>query len=161
MRHLTIALAFVVALPLAAQPPLRPGARIRVRTTADSSAAPTSSIGWRVGNVVSSTPQDLILRPSPLAEAITLPMTQIQRIDVSLGRPSHRRGGAVLGGLLSGGAFVGLACAFSDGSCKVSDNVGGFLAYYAVGAIPGVLVGGAIGSRLRGPERWKRVYGGR
>lgn len=46
--------------------------------------------------------------------------------------------GAVIGGLTTGAAFVGAACAFSDGSCSVSANVSGFMVYYAVGAVPGV-----------------------
>ena len=159
MHRLTIALALAVAFPLAAQPSLRPGARIRVRTTADTLAATPAE--WRVGTVVSSTARALILRPAPLADSVVVPMTEIRRIDLSLGQPSHRRTGAVIGGLLSGAAFVGLACAFSDGSCRVGDNVGGFLGYYAVGAVPGALVGGALGARHRGRERWEQVYGAR
>jgi hypothetical protein len=162
VRRLTIALAATVALPLGAQPPLRPGARVRVGMTVDSLAAtPAASGGWWVGTVVSTSTRDLVLRPTPLADSVVLSMAEIRRIDLSRGRPSRRWSGAVIGGLLSGGAFAAAACAFSDGSCSVSDNVGGFLGYYAVGAVPGVLVGGALGSRLRGRERWEQVYGAR
>lgn len=63
----------------------------------------------------------------------------------------------LIGGLVSGAAFVGLICAFSDGSCAIGNEVGGFALYYATGAIPGVLVGGSIGSRMCGHEHWEPI----
>jgi hypothetical protein len=34
----------------------------------------------------------------------------------------------------------------------------GFLAYFAVGAVPGAFVGGARAARQQGPERWQQVW---
>ena len=161
IRRLTITLALTLplaaAFPLGAQPPLRPGARVRVRRAADTAAATPAE--WRIGTVVSSTREALVLRPAALADSVVVPMSEIRRIDISLGRPSHRTSGAVIGALLSGAAFVGLACAFSDGSCSIGGNVGGFLGYYAVGAVPGAFVGAALGARHPGRERWRQVVG--
>ena len=84
-----------------------------------------------------------------------LALTTVRQIDISRGRSDHRVLGGIIGGAISGGAFVAAACAFSDGSCDIGKHVGGFIAYYAVGAIPGVLIGRSIGSRHHGAERWE------
>ena len=150
--------------PLPAQPPLATGTRLRVLvkdTLVRDGAARTDGAaggGWRIGAVVSAVPPTLTLETSPPGRRDAIPLAAVTRIDVSRGRPTRRGRGAVVGGLLSGGAFVGLACAFSDGSCRVGDDVGGFLLYFATGAIPGVIVGRSVGSRMRGPERWETLW---
>jgi surface antigen len=88
-----------------------------------------------------------------------VPLQSLLRIEVSAGHGSRRTAGTIVGGLVSGALFVGAACGFSDGSCGVSSsNVGGFLAYYAVGALPGVFIGRAIGARMQGEERWRELW---
>jgi hypothetical protein len=107
---------------------------------------------------VTNLPVALVLMPAPLSEPVVLPTGEVLRVDISRGRPNHRRRGATIGGLVSGSAFVALSCWFSDGSCRVGDNVGGFLADFAVGAVPGAFVGGALGARQHEPERWQQVW---
>ena len=154
------------AAPLAAQPSLPRGTRVRVHA-ADTLLGPAVAGApgdWRVGTVVASTPATLVFAPAPPASSgpsvapIALSLADVRSIDVSLGRPDRRWTGAAIGGALSGAAFVALACAFSDGSCSVGDNVGGFVLYYATGAVPGAIVGGVVGGRHHGPERWRQVW---
>ena len=140
-----------------AQPSITPGTRVRI-SIAPPAAVEAMQPAWRVGRFVSRTPTTFVI-DTGVHPPIEIAIGTIRQIDVSRGRPNRKWTGAVLGGLLSGGAFVALACGFSNGSCNIGDNVGGFIAYYAVGAIPGAIVGGAIGSRHRGAERWQRVWG--
>jgi len=153
------ALLFLLSVSIAAQPSLPQGTRVRVFTTGTPARADEpGNHEAHVGTLVASTPTNIVIDTGSLTHRVTIAVGDVRRIDVSRGASDRRWSGAVIGGLISGGAFVALACAFSDGSCKIGNNVGGFVAYYAVGAIPGALVGGAIGSRQRGPERWERVW---
>lgn len=140
-----------------AQPAMTPGTRVRISITPPS-AAEARQPAWRAGRFVSSTPTTLVIDTGNVHEPLGVAIGSIRQIDVSRGRPSRKWTGAVVGGLVSGGAFVALACAFSNGSCNVGDNISGFLAYYAVGAIPGAIVGGAIGARHHGAERWRQIW---
>lgn len=140
-----------------AQPSMTPGTRVRI-STAPLSAVDAPVLARHVGNFVSSTPATIVIDTGEVRQPMGIAIGAIRQIDVSRGRPSRKRTGALIGGLVTGGAFVGLACAFSNGSCNVGDNVGGFLAYYAVGAIPGAIVGGAIGARRYGAERWQQIW---
>lgn len=152
------ALAILIVVPgsiVRAQPPMAPGTRVRVSVAPPGAA---EQAPWRVGRFLSRTPTTFVVDTGNAREPIGIAIGTIRQIDVSRGRPSRRWTGAVIGGLVSGGAFVALACAFSNGSCNVGDNVGGFLAYYGAGAIPGAIVGGAIGSRHHGAERWRQVW---
>lgn len=155
----TLVLGVLHAPPAGAQPVLPAGTRARV-VMVDSTSATSGARGRGVltGTVVSSDSTVLLLETAPPPRRIALAVAGLQRIDVSRGRPNRRAMGAVIGGLISGAAFVGAACAFSDGSCDVRGDLGGFLAYYAVGALPGALVGDRVGARRPGPERWKTVW---
>lgn len=133
-------LLLLSARSLAGQPPLAEGARVRL-TVLPPATSPV------IGVIRRDQAPWLGVAPSAL-----------QRIDVSAGYRTHKWSGAAIGGVLTSVAFVQLACALSNGSCDPGQDVGGFLAYAAVGAIPGALVGGAIGSRLRGTERWRVVW---
>ena len=139
-----------------AQPSLAPGTRVRVSIVPTSGVAAEAPV--HVGTFVSSTPAAIVINTGTPPSPTTFAIGTIRQIDVSRGRPDRKWTGVVLGGLLSGGAFVALVCGFSNGSCNVGDNVGGFVAYYAVGAIPGAIVGGAIGSRHYGAERWQQIW---
>ena len=139
-----------------AQPSITPGARVRI-SVAPPVAVDAMQPAWRVGRFVSRTATTFVI-DTGVQQPIGIGIGAIRRIDVSRGRPNRKWTGAVLGGLVSGGAFVALACGFSNGSCNVGDNVGGFIAYYAVGASPGALVGGAIGARHYGAERWQQIW---
>lgn len=159
MRH-RFAFAILIVVHGAtgrAQPPVTPGTRVRI-SVAPPSAVEALQPARRVGRFVSSTPTTFVIDTGNGQEPIAIAIGAIRQIDVSRGRASHKWTGVAVGGLVSGGAFVGLACAFSNGSCNVGDDIGGFLAYYAVGAIPGAIVGGAIGSRHYGGERWQQIW---
>jgi hypothetical protein len=136
---------------------MTPGTRVRISIAPPSAAEPLHP-AWRVGRFVSSTPTTLVIDTGNVQEPMGVAIGSIRQVDVSRGRPNRKWTGAAVGGLVSGGAFVALACAFSNGSCNVGDNIGGFLAYYAAGAIPGAIVGGAIGARHYGAERWQQIW---
>ena len=157
MRPLMLALAvLLISLPLRAQPTLNPGVRVRVYSS--DSAVSSVLREALTGRVSRSTPSTLLLVADPSGTEVSLPSHSLLRIDVSAGRGTHAVAGGVIGGLISGAGFVGLACAFSNGSCRIDNHVGGFLAYYAVGAIPGAVVGVAMGSRMHTPERWRTIW---
>jgi len=147
----------LLASPAAAQPVFSPGTRVRV-LVADSAAnhARDATQGWVIGSVVSSPPPALLLDAK--TGRVSYTVGELRQIDVTRGRANKRWMGATIGGLLSGAAFTGAVCGFSSGSCNIGANVGGFLVYYATGAIPGVIVGGAMGARHVGEERWEQAW---
>lgn len=155
-RVMPICLVLCISLPLRAQPALDPGTRVRVYSV--DSAVAVALRQALIGRVVRSRPDTLSLLPDASGLEVRLASHSLERIDVSAGRPTHAIGGGIVGGLISGGAFVALACAFSNGSCRIGHQVGGFLAYYATGAIPGAVVGAVVGSRTHGPERWRTIW---
>lgn len=121
------------------QPLLADGTRIRV--TLRSTSTPV------IGRVHRGDPPWLGVDSSAM-----------QRVDVSRGYRSRKWMGAGVGGAISSAAFISLACALSNGSCDPRQDVGGFLAYVVVGAVPGALLGGAIGAHVRGDEQWRVVW---
>lgn len=156
MRRVILgALVLLLSHPLSAQPALDRGSRVRVYSADPAAAALRQAL---IGRVVRSMPDSLSLVTDPPAREVSLPSQSLSRIDVSVGRATHALAGGVIGGLVTGGGFVALACAFSSGSCRVGNQVGGFIGYYAVGAIPGVVVGAMVGSRMQGPERWRTIW---
>ena len=126
---------------------------MRVLTAAPGGEAESATRGY-VG-ILKSSNQAGVVVDTGTSQPVLLPLNTVRQIDVSRGRSDRRVLGAILGGAISGTAFVAAACAFSDGSCDVGNHVGGFIAYYAVGAIPGIFVGRSIGSRHHGAERWE------
>ncbi len=150
MRLRLLALALLAASTvLGAQPSPPTGTRVRLITGAGVTA---------VGTLVSMDSSAIVTRDDD-AHLDTTATASLTCLQVSEGRASRATVGAVVGGLLSGGAFVGMVCGMSSGSCAVNGgNVGGFLGYYAVGAIPGVFIGRAIGGRMRGEESWSEIW---
>lgn len=157
MRRVMLALAALLSsFPVYAQPTLNPGVRVRVyRSDSAVSSALREALTGRVSR---STPNTLLLVADPSGLEVSISPRSLLRIDLSAGRGTHAVAGGVIGGLISGGGFVALACAFSNGSCRIGNRLGGFLAYYAVGAIPGAVVGVAVGSRMHTPERWRTIW---
>lgn len=151
MKQLSMVLLAIATLsaPTFAQPTLESGTRLRV-TMKDTTT--------QIGRLVSTTPTALTLDVAPSRAVRTIDFADAWRIEISRGWTDRRKSGRVVGGLVSGAAFVGFVCAFSDGSCAIGDEVGGFLAYYALGAIPGVIIGGKIGAGMRGQERWEPAW---
>jgi hypothetical protein len=129
------------------------GTEVRVTTTAGDCAAPTPCIGrW-----ATSTPDSTVLDEVRARGRVALARATVTRLEVGE-RSRQRWTGALIGGALTAAAFVSLACSLSNGSCDVnSGNVGGFVGYVAVGALPGALIGGAIGQRIRGDVVWRQV----
>lgn len=155
------AAGFAVAslvLPCAAQPTLPPGTRVRVFVTEAPGAAGSVSASRAYVGTLKSSGGSRVVIDTESGEPLSFPLSSVRHIDVSRGRTSRRVIGSIIGGAITGGVFVAAACAFSDGSCDVGSHVGGFLAYYAVGAIPGVFIGGSIGSRHYGAERWREAW---
>ncbi len=159
----TIATASLFAVLLAstvgAQPVMEAGTRVRVWLPDTAPTAASRNLPWsRVGHVESMDARTIVLRIDG-GTTDRLSLTNLVQLDSSAGQSTHRMSGAIVGGLLSGAAFVGMVCGFSDGSCAVNGgNVGGFLGYYAIGAIPGVFIGRAVGGRMRGDDRWIVVW---
>ncbi len=151
MRALAM-LSMVVSMratSLPAQSPVAVGTRVRVFFRA-SNASPVIGVVQR---------QDAdALRMIVSARDTVFPFAQLQRIEISGGRSNHRWRGAAIGGAISSLAFVEMACAMSNGSCSPGQDIGGFLVYAAVGAVPGALVGGYVGARMTGEERWRAVW---
>jgi hypothetical protein len=138
------------ALPAQAQPAVSPGTRIRLALP--DSASPV------IATMVSGDANSLTVTDAA-RQSRRIPLAELLRVEVSEGRSTHRRAGATVGGLLGGALFATMACGFSDGSCAVSGStVGGFLVYYAIGAIPGAMYGASVGSRRLGDEQWREVW---
>ena len=148
LRLVAAALAVPVAT-LSSQPTLPAGTRVRLV----QQKPPTPLVG-----TVISWDHSTVRLTSDAGRVIGVQRVDLTSVAVSAGRSDRRVAGMLAGGLLSGAAFVGSVCAFSDGSCAIDGHLGGFLAYYAVGAIPGVFVGRAVGKRVRGPERWRELW---
>jgi hypothetical protein len=168
MPHKTAgrALAFLAMLglvlspvgPASAQLSLRVGDRVRVTTRepalhpAVPNAQTTHSV---IGDVVALTGDSLVLSTDgwrlPLARAGLL------RVEVSRGR-AHRsvRLGAVIGGAVTGGILVSVACGMAGRDCALR-NAPQMTALFAIGAIPGALIGATVAEIWTTGERWDEV----
>ncbi len=149
----------LLATSVGAQPVMATGTR--VRAWFPDTAVPRLSrdrLVSQTGGVESMDARAIVLRVDG-GTTHRVSLATLVQLDSSAGRSTHRLSGAIVGGLLSGAAFVGMVCGFSSGSCAVDGgNVGGFLGYYAVGAIPGIFFGRAVGGRMQGAERWRIVW---
>jgi hypothetical protein len=100
----------------------------------------------------------LSVRPSGSRQegAATVPWAEVRKVEKSLGRHrAHRAGkGALIGGLVLGGAVVALALAASAAEC--SDDCGLWASAIAPAAVFGAAVGAGIGTAAS-PERWEGV----
>lgn len=155
----------IIGLPLllltesvTAQPSMAVGTRVRILARDTAEARRQTGITWYAGTVVAGPPGAMTVQLAPGQPTLVMALADVTQIDVSRGKGNRRWRGMIVGGLLSGAAFTGSVCAFSNGSCSVGSNVGGFSAYFVVGSLPGVLVGGSIGARMVGHERWETVW---
>lgn len=150
MRRVIEALATVVAFsagPLAAQLP-EPAAGTRVRIhTAGATRPLTGIVAWQDGARVA------VLRTP--ADTAIIPLTAIDRLDVSQGRRSNALRGARTGALV--GAGVGLAL----GIAALAEEEDSFFDYGAevvpLSAVGVGFVGGTIGllvGALSSSEQW-------
>jgi hypothetical protein len=148
---IALLIAALASVPLAAQPPadLVAGSRVRV------SVADGRRLTGRVEQVTSDR---LVLLPDGQA-AVSIPMADVNRVDVSHGSQSRGRSawryakwGAAIGAA-SGAISLGLQHdQVGDGS-----SVGSAV---ALGAWSGMLFGGLIGAAVgasRAGEQWERV----
>ena len=151
-------LAFAPSASAVAQGlPVLPNDRVRV------SAGRT----W-TGEVQAISADSLVLRRDPVGNRLSLPLSSIQRLDVSDGRRPRGKyagvGAAVGGGL---GLVLGLLTKSSD--CGVDGDsdpfgIGGGICD-SVGTVSlvllpmaGMLAGAGVGALAGGGERWRRVF---
>ena len=86
----------VAASPAAGAPAI--GTRTRI-------TSPALGPGRRVATVVGYRGDTLVLRPEGTRDSVGVPLTDVTRLDVSLGRQTHVRKGLLVG-LLGGAAVV-------------------------------------------------------
>lgn len=146
----TLVASTLVGCTLVAQPPRVPlpvGARVRV------AAAPRSD--WVVGRLSHADSVRIVLRAAPGAIPDTFPLTAIQALEVSRGRPRALRVGI---GMVVGGVAVGTAAGLIAKVLVRGEPDGELVVGAAVvaGVAGGVIAGGAVGG-LTAPERWRRV----
>ena len=153
--HRTLVLAAsltLVATPLTAgraqhAAPLPVGARVRV-------AAPPRS-GWVVGQLSLADSDHIVLRAAPRAIPDTIPLTAVQSLEVSRGRPRVLRTAT---GMLIGGLTLGAVTALVTNQAVRGQEEGGYVVGFSAagGVVVGLIVGGIVGYTTA-PERWKRV----
>ena len=128
---------------------LMPGTRVRVTHPGE---------GTRTGTVVALTPDTLEVRLAGHAEASHMPLSQVTRLDVSLGRQRHLLRGAGIGFIVGGavGAATGAAAESDCGGEMFCLGAGGGAVVGGVflGSVGGIigLIAGVVPS-----ERWERV----
>jgi len=147
----------VAASPAAGAPAI--GTRTRI-------TSPALGPGRRVATVVGYRGDTLVLRPEGTRDSVGVPLTDVTRLDVSLGRQTHVRKGLLVG--LLGGAAVGAVAAYAaydEHPCEANQLIclgpmysrgqetllGG-----ALGGLLGAAVGGVAGAIWR-TERWERA----
>ena len=155
---LTIALALVAAVPLAAQTEqaLLVGARVRITTpdtmpTAGAAKNPRPLIV--VGKLVAVDDSTLLIRNDAGAADVTISRNRIQRFE--LGTGTHRARKAGIGALI--GLAVGGAVGYASGEGCWDENCvfRTFREYnMVVGAVLGAVIGAGMGY-LAGGERWR------
>ena len=159
MRALTAVVLSVALVPagrLLGQTltPLDSAARIRV-------TAPARGLHSQVGTVLALRSDTLWLLTLPAGDAITLPVRELTRVELSQGLRGHALRGAGIG-FLSGaalGAVLGYAFASDPKNCGFTpcgpgpDAAGGAF----LGGLVGVVTGAIVGTNQR-TERWKIVF---
>jgi hypothetical protein len=126
--------------------PARTGMRVRVRL---DSVSP-----WRVGRLVALAADTLRLAECLDCSISSLPLPTGARIEVSVGRPRHAVGGAVLGALF-GAAIVAVPTSRCEDSAEGPPCALGYVTlplFAAGGAMLGAVVGRSIPA---GAERWR------
>ena len=160
MRRLLAALLLVLfadpatllAQPGASVARLAPGARVRVTQPREQP---------RTAVVVARTTDTLFVRWADVADTAALPLTLIDRLEVSAGRHRSVGKGAAMGTLIGVGAGAilgavtyspceGLNCIATPDSRGQATLYGG-----AGGGVLGLLIGSLVG--LKSHEEWQRV----
>ncbi len=155
MRVGLLALAAVgLALPVAAQEPLRAGTPVRIM-------APALGPDPVVTRVVRLAADSLVLQTDPRLPELAIARSDITRLEVGSGRGNGRTRliGVGLGAGFGGGALLGLALGsyVTNPDLQHSSNeVGRTLVGGVIGAGLGVLVGAVVGS-TRKEATWKVV----
>ncbi len=149
-RSIAALLVGVIMIPqvISAQA-LLPGTRVRVSHPGE---------GTRTGTVVALTPDTLEVRLAGHAEASHVPLSQVTRLDVSLGKQRHLIRAAGIGFIVGG--VIGAVAGAADGSSCTGEFLcpgaggGAVLGGVFVGSLGGIvgLIAGVVPS-----ERWERV----
>ena len=147
---------------------LEPGNRIRVTLPVEKKAAFGRMNARRVGSLVEVTTDSLTIL-TETGTPLKLPLSGVERLDVSLGTTRMIQRGALTGGAF-GGALVGIIAAVgtSDRSnaCPpeewclgfqfdVSPGVA-FTAGFLMGMLPGAAIGALAGTAIRA-DKWAEV----
>jgi hypothetical protein len=128
------------------------GSRVRVR-------AQTLPGKQLIGEVAAVDSEAVTLAASASREAIRVPLSQVERIDVARGRRSRSGKGALIGALCAGIPAAALLAVLTLPSHSSQDSVPSrdFIPIAGVvAAAPGALVGAVVGSLSHG-DRWERV----
>lgn len=146
---LMVLVAFLVALPAAAQETLglRPGTRVRV-VQRERGGEPI------VGSLVRA--GDTVQVAGPGGDTVAVPIQAVQSIAVSGGRRGHTWTGAAIGGAAVGGAALVVGVLLARGGSDIRPDAAGAVVLTAAGGALGGLVGGLVGSQIR-TEQWTVV----
>ena len=136
---------------------LRPGARVRLRIG-------TQSPQWLLGTIARLTADTLWMRWGGPSEPIAIGWSAISELQVSRGRRSHARRGALVGAIVGGALGIGIGASWIGEPCTnpLTTPLGctspgvlmpvAILSAAAGGALWGVLVGAVVGT-----ESWDHI----
>lgn len=138
-----------------------PGSRLRLTTAPAPATANDTTVrvpeegGILVGTLVGADDDTLTLRLDPTGRSLQVPRLSIRTVEVSTGKRSRRRTGAIVGA--AAGAFLMYAtddpCPESETDCSLDSHVGERLGAAALGALVYGFVGWGIGSLFK-TDRW-------
>ena len=165
MRAVTFLLAIGLLVPLTSlsaqqRLPIGPGARVRL-------TCPEVDMEGTKGTAIAVRRDTLVLRhdirrPSGGSGWVDtdIPLASVTRLDVHLGRKSHERQGAYIGGMIGAGLGALMGAAVANGcivSCQSpsadeqSQVAGAFL-----GGVTFGLIGGGVGALIR-TDLWEEI----
>jgi hypothetical protein len=162
-RTIILGLALVsIALTSTASaqtPALSSGVRIRWRALEREA---------RIGTVVGLVSDTLVAIDERDTSTCRVPLSSLEGLDVSKGRPNRAGRYALVGGLAGGLAAIGVLAVLASATEEAVDpllgpsttsttDAGPYVTVGLIGAAAGAVIGGAVGAASRQPERWEAV----
>ncbi len=136
-------LSVLVRLPnVSAQVQPEPGSRVRV-------TAPDIGVDKSVGRCLELSDGSMQFAPESGAVPVTIPFVSMTGLQVSRGRKSSVRKGALWGGLIGGAVGVAIGA-----SMEVEDF--GTEGFALAGVVAGAVIGAPIGAFIK-TERWDEI----